>query len=105
MNSQDRLEWLLAVSEELNSMYVNDVWDIIKRSTVEDEGRKLNVIDSKWVFKRKTDGNHQPTFKARLVIRGFKDEKEYELKETYFPVSRLAVVLSLIHISEPTRPY
>lgn len=33
-----------------------------------------------------------------MVIRGFKDRKEYELKETYAPVSRLPVIRSCLAI-------
>ena len=37
-------------------------------------------------------------YKARLVIRGFQDRNEYELRETYAPVSRLAVIRSALAI-------
>ena len=37
-------------------------------------------------------------FKTRLVIRGFKDRNVYELRETYAPVSKLAVIRASLAI-------
>ena len=73
-------------------MRENYVWEIVDRPTSNQRNRKPNIIDSKWVFKRKMDENGLEMFKARLVIRGFKDKNVYELRETYAPVSRLAVI-------------
>ena len=48
---------------------------------------KPNILDSRWVFKRKSDESGNTKFKGRLVIRGFKDRNNYVLRETYAPVS------------------
>ena len=56
------------------------------------EGEKPNIIDSRWVSKRKINENGQPIEKARLVIQGFKDNNIYELSETHAPVSGLTLV-------------
>lgn len=50
------------------------------------------------MFKRKTKPNGNTKFKARLVIRGFKDRNIYDLKETYAPVSRLVLVRTVLAI-------
>ena len=50
------------------------------------------------MFKIKTDTNEKKNFKARLVIRGFKDTNEYELRETYALVSRLSVITAALAI-------
>ena len=62
------------------------------------DGGKLNLVSSRWIFKRKINKNGQVKYKARLVIRGFQDRNEYELRETYAPVSRLAVIRSALAI-------
>ena len=59
----------------------------MNRPHVSEEGLKPNIIDSRWVFKCKSDENNVKMYKARLVIRGFKDLNEYDLKEMYEPVS------------------
>ena len=61
-------------------------------------GKKLSITDSRWVFKRKIDANDKENFKARLVIRGFKDENWYKLRESYAPVSRFPLVRTVISI-------
>jgi len=98
MASSEQKFWQCAVEEELNSMYKNEVWKIVDKPTSRKEENKLNIIDSKWVFKKKTGKDGKTTYKARLVIRGFKDRKEYELRETYAPVSRMALIRTFLAI-------
>ena len=67
MNSPDSKRWLEAMKFEMDSMYKNQVRTLVEPP----EGVK--PIECKWVFKKKTnmDGNVQ-TYKARLVVKGFK---------------------------------
>uniref|UniRef100_A0A1Y1LS02 Endonuclease n=1 Tax=Photinus pyralis TaxID=7054 RepID=A0A1Y1LS02_PHOPY len=97
IESDDASEWLNAIRDELQSMEENEVWDIVDRPITKD-GKKIHTIDSRWVFKRKAGENGKMVFKARLVIRGFKDVNEYELKETYAPVSRLPVIRAVLAV-------
>ena len=94
--SKDRDKWLMGISQELQSMTENDVWEIVDRPAEEICGRKTNLIDSRWIFKRKETENEEEKFKARLVIRGLKDKNKYELRETYAPVSRLALIRAVL---------
>lgn len=95
MVSDDKEHWQDAINEELNSMQKNVVWDIVDRPSVSENGEKPNIIDSRWVFRIKQNGEK---FRARLVIRGFKDKNQYDLTETYAPVSRLGVVRGVLAI-------
>lgn len=52
-------------------------------------GRKPNVIDSCWILKKKLQTDGSSKYKTRLVIRGFKDRNNFDLQETYAPVSGL----------------
>ena len=117
--SKEKDNWLKAIEAELSSQYDNKTWEYVKRP------KSKEVIDSRWVFTNKTDVDGSIRYKARLVSRGFKDHHIYNYSETYAPVVGLADVrtlfaianrlnwhilqmdvdLSLIHISEPTRPY
>ena len=98
MNSRDKIFWQEAIKDELNSLNKNKVWKIVKRPYKTIDGKRPNIIDSKWVFKRKLDKDGNTKFKARLVIRGFKDRNIYDLSETYAPVSRLSLVRSVLAI-------
>ena len=85
--------WVQAINEELDSMKKNNVWEYVDRPS-------HKVIDSRWIFKKKLDKMGKDKYKARLVIRGFKDANNYDLRDTYAPVSRLPtvrVVLAIIN--------
>lgn len=51
------------------------------------------------MFKKKVDDSDRVKYKARLVIREFKDKNNYELTETYTPVSRLPLIRSFLAIA------
>ena len=93
LESNESKNWCNAIKEELNSIHKNEAWELVERPTGE------RVIDSKWVFKRKEEGNGKIRFKARLVIRGFKDKEKYDLTETYAPVSRTPLVRCILSIA------
>ena len=98
MLSKDKNQWQKAINSELDSMYKNEVWRLVDKPARLDEGAKTNIIDSRWIFKRKLEPNGDVKFKARLVIRGFKDLNKYELSETYAPVSRPPLVRTIFAI-------
>uniref|UniRef100_A0ABD2XQH6 Endonuclease n=1 Tax=Trichogramma kaykai TaxID=54128 RepID=A0ABD2XQH6_9HYME len=88
LSSEERAHWLEAIKLELDAMNENQVWTLVDRP-VSSKGKRLNIIDSRWVLKRKLGINGEIKHKARLVCRGFKDRNDYELDETYAPVSRM----------------
>ena len=99
MESEDKVKWQKAINEELLAMHKNHVWKIVKRPTAKPKTTsKPNILDSRWVLKRKQEKNGGDRFRARLVIRGFKDKNWYDLAETYAPVSRLPLVRTVIAI-------
>ncbi|XP_051168426.1 uncharacterized protein LOC127286153 [Leptopilina boulardi] len=98
MNSSDKNSWQEAINEELMSLEKMKVWKLIDRPVKTKDGKKATIIDSRWLFKQKIDPNGSVKFKARLVIRGFKDKNIYELAETYAPVSRLPLVRTVLAI-------
>lgn len=98
MTSKNKEEWLRAIKEELKSMYDNKAWKLVYRPEKIVNNRKTNLLDSRWIFKRKIDENGEVKFKARLVIRGFRDKNNYELRETYAPVSRLTSIRSVLAV-------
>ena len=58
--------------KELNSKEGMDVWEIFGRPIVSQQGEKPNIIDSRWVFKRKTNDKEEILEKGRFVIPCFK---------------------------------
>ena len=80
-------------------MNENNVWEIVDRPLNKREEKNLNKVDSRWVFTRKTGDGEKELFKARLVIRGFKDKSIYELTEIYAPVTRLPLIRAALAIA------
>ena len=71
-------EWLKAMKSEMESMYENQVWNLVEPP----EGVK--PIGCKWIFKRKTDADGNPTiYKARLVAKGFSQIEGVDYDEIF----------------------
>ena len=86
-------KWLLAISEEVQSLEVNKTWQVV------DKTRDMNIIGSRWIFKKKKDVNGQvQKYKARLVAKGYDQEYGIDYSETFAPVLKyktLRVILAL----------
>lgn len=77
-------------------MSENKVWRLIDRSDIPEN--RANIIDSRWVFRRKLEADGSTRFKARLVVRGFKNRNSHDLSETCAHVSRLPIVTAILAI-------
>ncbi|KAK7603020.1 hypothetical protein V9T40_003019 [Parthenolecanium corni] len=91
INSPEKSLWLEAIKDEFKSLSQNKVWFYTDRP------QHKKIIDSRWLFKMK-ESQGEKKCKARLVIRGFKDTNDYELRETYAPVARRPTVFLTLAI-------
>ena len=57
MSTIEKSKWSHAVIEELSSMNKNQVWTLVDRTIKTDDDKTPNVIDSRWVFKTKTESD------------------------------------------------
>jgi Reverse transcriptase (RNA-dependent DNA polymerase) len=94
MARPDSVEWLGAMRSEIQSMYDNQVWNLV------DLPEGAHPIENKWVFKRKldVDGN-LTTYKARLVAKGFKQIQRVDYDETFSPVVMFKSIRILLAIA------
>lgn len=94
VESTEKYHWIKAMKSEMNSLRENNTWDLIQLP----KGNK--VLPSKWVYKIKTnpDGSTDK-YKARLVIKGYKQCKGVDYNETFSPVARLAAIRAIISIA------
>ncbi|RVX08125.1 Retrovirus-related Pol polyprotein from transposon TNT 1-94 [Vitis vinifera] len=65
------ISWKEAMDDEMNSMYMNGVWDLVELP------HGCKPVGCKWVFKSKRDSSGKiERYKARLVVKGYSQEKE-----------------------------
>ena len=94
MRSEYAKDWDLAMRDELNSLLINETWELVPRP----DG--VNVIGSRWVYTVKRDENGNVTkFKARYVARGYSQVPGYDFVETFSPVTRMDVIRLVICIA------
>ncbi|GKA18624.1 putative ribonuclease H-like domain-containing protein, partial [Tanacetum coccineum] len=79
--------WIEAMQEDLNEFECLEVWELVPRPD------KVMVITLKWIYKVKLDdlGGILKN-KARLVARGYRQEKRINFEESFAPVARLEAI-------------
>ncbi|GKD98143.1 retrovirus-related pol polyprotein from transposon TNT 1-94 [Tanacetum coccineum] len=80
--------WIEAMQEELNKFEHLEVWELVPRP------EKVMVITLKWIYKVKLNelGGILKN-NARLVARGYRQEKGIHFEESFAPVARLDAIL------------
>jgi len=78
--------WKRAMKIEMEALKENDTWVMMKKPD------KCEIIDSRWVFKKKRDEKGDVTkYKVRLVARGFK-QKDVSFSDIFSPVAKMSTV-------------
>ena len=82
------------MKSELDSMYSNQVWDLVKAPN------DIKPVDCEWVYKRKKgiDGKVE-TFKARLMAKGYTQKEDIDYEEIFSPVVMLKSIRILLSIT------
>lgn len=89
----DSNHWKEAIESEMESLIKNDTWTLVRRP------ENAKIISCRWLFKVKRDENGDILkYKARLVARGFEQEKGLDYEETYAPVAKMKTLRLLLAV-------
>jgi hypothetical protein len=93
MEDEHKSEWVDAMQDEMKSLHDNHTFDLVKLP----KGKR--ALTNRWIYKVKQEEHtSQPRYKARLVVKGFRQRKGIDFDEIFSPVVKMSsihVVLSL----------
>ncbi|CAM8891670.1 unnamed protein product [Rhodiola kirilowii] len=94
ISSIDGPIWKEAIKSELDSFLQNHTWELVNHP----QGCK--PLDSKWIFtkKMKVDVTVEK-YKARLVIKGYRQKEGLDYFDTFSPVTRITSIRMIIDIA------
>jgi hypothetical protein len=77
--------WQAVMWEEYFSLLENKTWETCEHCNTHKTGK--HAIGYKWVFKTKMNADSSLCYKARLVIKGYKQVLGKDFDETFAPVT------------------
>eukprot|EP00253_Pinus_taeda_P035659 PITA_35659 len=87
-------KWIEAMDEEINAIERNKTWDLVELP----KGKE--VIGVKWVYNTKSNAEGKiERHKARLVVKGYKQQYGRDYEETFAPISRMETMRAVLSIA------
>ena len=94
VRSADGALWKDAINSEIESILQNHTWELVNLPP------GCKPLGSKWIFKKKikADGSIDK-YKARLVIKGYRQREGLDYFDTYSPVTRINSIRMVVAIA------
>ena len=96
VSSSQRDEWCEAIQAEVDSLTANDTFEVVPSSMVP-VGTK--VLNTRWVFSVKHNGDSIERYKARLVARGDTQRPGVDFNEVYAPVVNATTLRTMLALA------
>ena len=94
LQAEDATQWKEAIQEELQSLADNNTW------TLETLPAGRLAIKNKWVLKKKMKKTGDvDRYKARIVAKGFCQQKGIDYTETFSPVTRYQSIRAFLAVT------
>ncbi|KAL8116714.1 hypothetical protein AgCh_023023 [Apium graveolens] len=86
--------WQKAMESEIESMYSNQVWELVEPP------KGIKPIGCKWIYKKKRGLDKKvKAWKARLVAKGYTQKEGINYEETFSPIVMLKSIRILLSIT------
>ena len=95
MQVEARKKWEQGMNEEMDSLVRNQTWDLVEFPACKRE------LHNKWVYRLKVEEGGKKWYKARLVFKGFAQNKDIGFDEILYPVVKMnsiRTILSLVAV-------
>ncbi|GJY22152.1 retrotransposon protein, putative, ty1-copia subclass [Tanacetum coccineum] len=94
VTSSEGHQWKEAIKSEIDSILQNHTWELV------DLPPGCKPLGYKWIFKKKmkADGTIDK-YKARLVIKGYRQREGLDYFDTYSPVTRITSIRMVLAIA------
>ena len=87
MLRDDKLKWEKAMQLEMDSLHKNSTRELVHLPV----GKR--VLPCKWVYKLKVTNNESKSkYKARLVVKGFKQQQGIDFEEIFSPIDKMTTL-------------
>lgn len=94
MESDEKKKWLDAMQDEMKSLHDNHTFDLVKLP----KGKK--ALENRWIFRVKQESNStSPRYKARLVVKGFRQRKGVDFNEIFSPVVKMSSIRTVLSLA------
>ena len=94
MESEEKQKWLEAMQDEMKSLHENHTYDLAKLP----KGKR--ALENRWIFRVKHESNSASLrYKARLVVKGFRQRKGVDFNEIFSPVVKMSSIRTMLSLA------